>query len=104
MMSIGLAHYLMLAMLMFMIGFFIAVSKRNAIAVLMGIELMLNATNINMVCFNRYLHPDVAMGTAFMMFVLVVAAAEVAVGLAIIMKNYRERGTADVAEINWLKW
>ena len=71
---------------------------------LMGIELMLNAVNINLVAFNRFLNPEVAVGYVFVLLIMVVAAAEVAVGLAIILKNYRERGRSDLSDINWLKW
>jgi NADH:ubiquinone oxidoreductase subunit K len=102
--SIGLQHYLILAALLFVIGFYGAVAKRNAIAVLMGIELMLNAVNINLIAFNRYLAADVALGIIFAIFVIVVAAAEVAVGLAIIIKIYRERLTTNVDDVDWLKW
>lgn len=101
---IGLGHYLVLATILFCIGLYGALAKRNPIAVLMGIELMLSAVNINLVAFNRFLNPDLASGYVFMLIVLVVAAAEVSIGIAIIMKNYRERGTVDLAEINWLKW
>lgn len=102
--GIGLEHYLILAALVFTIGFYGAVAKKNAIAVLMGVELMLNAVNINMVAFNRFLNADVAMGFVFAIFVIVVAASEVAVGLAIIMKIYRERLVTNVDDIDWLKW
>ena len=102
--SIGLEHYLILAALVFTIGFYGAVAKKNAIAVLMGVELMLNAVNINLVAFNRFLNPDAAMGFVFAIFVIVVAASEVAVGLAIIIKIYRERLVTNVDDIDWLKW
>lgn len=102
--GIGMEHYLILAALLFTIGFYGAVAKRNAIAVLMGVELMLNAVNINLVVFNRFLNPDAAAGFVFAIFVIVVAAAEVAVGLAIIIKIYRERLVTNVDNIDWLKW
>lgn len=101
---IGLSHYLIVAAILFSIGLFAAIAKRNPIAVLMGIELMLNAVNINLVVFNRFIGFDGASGYVFVLLIMVVAAAEVAVGLAIIMKNYRERGTSDVSTVNWLKW
>lgn len=103
-MTIGLNHFLVLAAILFAIGLLAALSKRNPISVLMGIELMLNSVNINLIAFNRFLNPDVASGAIFMMIVLVVAAAEVAAGVAIIMKHYRQRGNADLATVNWLKW
>ena len=101
---IGLTHYLFLALLLFCIGLFIALSRRNPIGVLMGIELVLDAVNINLVAFNRFLNPEVAVGYVFVLLIMVVAAAEVAVGLAIILKNYRERGRSDLSDTNWLKW
>lgn len=103
-MTIGLGHYLTVATILFCIGLFTALGKRNPIGVLMGIELMLNAVNINLVAFNRFLNPDSPAGYVFVLIIMVVAASEVAVGLAIVMKNYRERGSSDVTEINWLKW
>jgi NADH:ubiquinone oxidoreductase subunit K len=101
---IGLEHYLVLAAVLFSIGFYGAIAKKNAIAVLMGVELMLNAVNINLVAFNRFLTPDTASGFIFTLFVIAVAAAEVAVGLAIIIKIYREKLITNVDEIDWLKW
>lgn len=101
---IGLSHYLVVAAILFAIGLFAALSKRNPIGVLIGIELMLNAVNINLVAFNRFLLPNTASGYTFVLLIMVVAASEVAVGLAIIMKNYRERGNSDLNDINWLKW
>lgn len=100
---IGLTHYLLLGAILFAIGLFAALVKRNAIAVLMGVELMLSAVNINLLAFNRFLGTG-AGGYVFVMVILVVAATEVAVGLALIMKNFHERGNADVTEIDWLKW
>lgn len=103
-MTIGLTHYLLLAAILFAIGLFNALAKRNAIAVLMGIELMLNAVNINLLAFNRFVGISGVNGYVFVMVVLVVAATEVAVGLALILKNFHERGISDVTEIDWLKW
>jgi len=75
---IGLQHFLILAAALFCIGFYCAVVKKNAIAVFMGIELMLNSANINLVAFNRFISPDKLDGHVFAIFVMVVAAAEVA--------------------------
>ncbi|MBE3580694.1 MAG: NADH-quinone oxidoreductase subunit NuoK [Thermoanaerobacteraceae bacterium] len=99
-----LSHYLTLAGLLFVVGLFGALAKRNAVAVLMGIELMLNAVNINLVAFNRFLNPGEVTGQVFALFVIVVAAAEVAVGLAIVINLYRRRLATDVEEADWLKW
>lgn len=101
---IGLTHYLILAAFLFAIGLFNALAKRNVIAVLMGIDLMLNAVNINLLAFNRFVGLNNVDGYAFALIVLVVAATEVAVGLALIIKHFRESGNSDVAKIDWLKW
>ncbi len=79
-------------------------ARRNAIAILMGIELMLNAVNLNLVAFWRYLWSDSLTGVVFVIIVLAVAAAEVAVGLALIISIYRRRSTVVVEEIDLLKW
>ncbi len=92
-MSIGLEHYLILSAILFSIGLYGALSKRNAIIILMSIEIMLNAVNIAMVAFSRYIVPLLLTGQVFAIFIMVVAAAEAAVGLAIIMAIYRSRGT-----------
>lgn len=101
---ITLSHYLVLAAFLFAIGLFNALAKRNVIAVLMGIELMLNAVNINLIAFNRFVGVNGVDGYIFTLIVLVVAATEVAAGLALIIKDFRESGNSDVAQINWLKW
>ena len=101
---IGLTHYLLLGAFLFAIVLFNALAKRNIIAVLMGIELMLNAVNINLLAFNRFVGINGVDGYAFVLIVLVVAATEVVVGLALIIKHFRESGESDVAKIDWLKW
>jgi NADH-quinone oxidoreductase subunit K len=78
-------------------------ARRNAIAILMGVELMLNAVNINLVAFWRYATPENMMGQAFTAFVLVVAAAEAAVGLAIIISVYRSRNSVVVEEVDSMR-
>jgi len=103
-MSIGLEHYLILSAILFSIGLYGALAKRNAIIILMSIELMLNAVNIAMVAFSRYIVPLLLTGQIFAIFVMVVAAAEVAVGLAIIIAIYRSRETVDATKINLMKW
>jgi NADH-quinone oxidoreductase subunit K len=101
---IPLSWYLILAAALFSIGLFGVLSRRNAIAILMGVELMLNAVNINLVAFWRYRTPEVITGQAFAVIVLAVAAAEVAVGLALIISVYRRRRTVAAEEISMLKW
>jgi NADH:ubiquinone oxidoreductase subunit K len=103
-MSVGLEHYLILAAVLFSIGLYGALAKRNAIIILMCIELMLNAVNIAMVAFSRYVVPLQLTGQIFVIFIMVVAAAEVAVGLAIIIAIFRHRETIDTTKIDLMKW
>jgi NAD(P)H-quinone oxidoreductase subunit 4L len=102
--EIGLNHYLVLSALLFVIGLYGALSRRNAIAILMSIELMLNGVNVALVAFSRYITPTLPTGQVFALFVATVAAAEAAVGLAIVISIYRTRETVDVEKINLLKW
>ena len=103
-MNIGLEHYLILSTVLFAIGLYGALAKRNAIIILMSIELMLNAVNIAMVAFSRYIVPALLTGQIFAIFIIVVAAAEATVGLAIVIGIYRNRETIDATEINLMKW
>jgi len=101
-MSIGLTHYLVLAAILFTIGVFgIFVNRKNVIIILMCIELILLAVNINFVAFSAY-SGDIA-GQVFALFVLTVAAAEAAVGLAILVVYFRNRGDIAVEDINLMK-
>lgn len=102
---VPLSWYLILAAFMFSSGLYAALGRRNAIAVLMGIELMLNAANINLVAFWRYSASPVERvdGQVFAIFVMAVAAAEVAVGLALIISVYRNRKTLNLDELDILK-
>ena len=102
-MSVGLEHYLILSAVLFTIGLYGALAKRNAVVILMCIEIMLNAVNINLVAFWRYLDPAKLTGQIFAIFVFAVAAAEVAVGLALVIAIYRNRDTVVVEEIDLLK-
>jgi NADH-quinone oxidoreductase subunit K len=102
MMTIGLSHYLILASILFTIGVFgIFLNRKNVIIILMSIELMLLSVNINFVAFSSYLH-DLA-GQVFAMFVLTVAAAEAAIGLAILVVFFRNRGTIAVEAISEMR-
>jgi NAD(P)H-quinone oxidoreductase subunit 4L len=103
-MTIGLNHFLILAGLLFSIGLYGALTKRNAIVILISIELMLNAVNIALVAFSRFITPVALTGQVFTIFVIVVAAAEVAIGLAIIISIYRNRDTIDINKIDLMKW
>ena len=102
-MSIGLTHYLLLAAMLFAIGMFGVLSKRNIIAVLMGIELMLNAVNINLVAFNRFMPVHDLTGHLMALFAIVVGVAEVAIGIALAFRIYRDRNTINVDELNRMK-
>ncbi len=102
-MSIPLNWFLVLAAALFSIGLYGVLSRRHAIGILMGIELMLNAVNINLVAFWRYIDPVKITGQIFAIFVFTVAAAEVAVGLALVIAIYRNRDTVIVEEIDLLK-
>ena len=100
---VPLEWYLILAAALFCIGFYGVLSRRNFVAILMGVELMLNGVNINLVAFWRYLEPAGATGQAFALFVYAVAAAEVAVGLALIIAVWRARDTVNVEDVNLLQ-
>ncbi len=103
-MSIPLSWYLVLSAVLFCIGLYGVLARKNAVAILLGVELMLNAVNINLVAFWRYLDPAQMAGQAFAVIVLAVAAAEVAVGLALIISVYRRRKTVVADEIDLMKW
>ena len=103
-MSIGLEHYLILSAVLFSIGLYGALAKRNAVVILMSIEIMLVAVSIAMVAFSRFIVPTLLTGQVFAIFIMVVAAAEVAVGLAIIIAIYRSRETMDATKLNLMKW
>lgn len=99
---IPLSHYLILATLLFCIGLAVALTRRNAIAVLIGLELMLNAANLNLVAFSRY-DAGLLQGQIFALFVIVVAAAEAAVALALVVRVYGFYKNADLGSLNELK-
>ncbi len=100
---VPLSWYLITSALLFCIGLFGVFARRNAVAILMSIELMLNAVNINLVAFWRFQTPTRPVGLAFAVFVLVVAAAEAAVGLALILSIYRQRKHVVVEDMDLLK-
>ena len=101
-MTIGIAHYLTVAACLFTLGMLgIFLNRKNVIVILMSIELMLLAVNINLVAFSAFLN-DIT-GQVFTMFVLTVAAAEAAIGLAILVTFFRNRGTIDVEDVNVMK-
>jgi NADH:ubiquinone oxidoreductase subunit K len=101
---VGLEHYLILSAILFSIGLYGVFAKRNAIAILLCIEIMLNAVNIALAGFSRYVTPTALTGQVFVIFIMVVAAAEAAVSLAIIMAIYRKRNSIDSTKIDLMKW
>ena len=103
-MQVGLMHYLILSALLFCVGLYGVLTRRNAVAILMGIELMLNAANINLVAFNRYVAPTAVGGQIFALVIITLAACEAAVGLALVLAAYRSLETTQVDEINIMKW
>jgi NADH:ubiquinone oxidoreductase subunit K len=101
---IPLSWYLILAAALFSIGLYGVLARRNAVAILLGVELMLNAVNINLVAFWRYGDISQMAGQVFAIIVFAVAAAEVAVGLALVISVYRRRNTVVAEELDLLKW
>ena len=101
---IPLSWYIILAAALFSIGLFGVLARRNAVAILLGVELMLNAVNINLVSFWRYGDISLMAGQVFAIIVFAVAAAEVAVGLALVISVYRRRNTVVAEDLDLLKW
>lgn len=101
---VPLSWYLIFAAALFCIGLYGVLARRNAVAILMGIELMLNAVNVNLIAFWRYQGGAQLAGQAFAIMVFAVAAAEVAVGLALIISIYRRRNTVLADEIDMMKF
>ena len=97
----GLQAYLTLAAVVFCLGLFGTVTRRNTIGILLGIELMLNAVNINLVAFRRFRGDDA--GMVFTLFAICITVAEVALGLAIVILMFRTRRTASADHVDWLK-
>ena len=103
-MQVGLTHYLVVGALLFCLGLYAMLTRRNAVAILMGIELMLNAANVNLVAFNKFVAPAAVSGQVFALVVITLAACEAGVGLALVMAAYRNLETIHVDEINVMKW
>jgi NADH:ubiquinone oxidoreductase subunit K len=104
MFTVGLDQYIILSAILFCIGLFGVLTQRNVIKVIMCLEIMLNAVNIALIAFSQYIVPILLTGQIFAIFVMVVAAAEVAVGIAIIFSIYRNRESVDMENFNILKW
>ncbi len=104
-MSVDLEHYLLVGAILFAIGLYLALAKRNFVGVLMGIELMFNAASLTLIAFSRVVESENPLdGHVFVVFVVTVASAEAAVALAIAVLLYRVRETVDVDKANLLKW
>lgn len=101
---IPLSWYLLVSAALFCIGLYGVLARRNAVAMLMAVELMLNAVNINLVAFWRYVTPTMPIGKAWAVFVLAIAAAEAAVGLALVISIYRSRDSVVAEELDTLKF
>ena len=99
---VTLQHYLVLSAILFSLGIIGVMFRRNLIVILMSLELMLNAVNQTFIAFARYL--DSVEGQVFVLFIMVVAAAEVAVGLAVAVAIFRESGSIDVNDVKLMKW
>jgi NADH:ubiquinone oxidoreductase subunit K len=102
--ALSLQHFLVVGALLFALGVYAVLARRNAIAILMGVELMLNAANINFLAFWRFLGVRDLEGQVFVLIVITVAAAEAAVGLAIILNLYRNFRTINVESADTMKW
>jgi NADH-quinone oxidoreductase subunit K len=102
-MTITPLHFVGVSVLLFGIGLLVVLTRRNAIGILMGIELMLNAVNVALVTFDRVYGPERLDGQLFSLFVITVAAAEAVVGLALILAIYRSRGTVAVDDLHELR-
>lgn len=99
-----LTHVELLSAALFAIGLYGVLARRNAVMILMSIELMLNAANINLIAYAAFLDPGRVLGQIIAIFVITVAAAEVGLALAIILQLYRNRATANVDEMDLMKW
>jgi NADH:ubiquinone oxidoreductase subunit K len=99
-----LNQFLILAAFLFALGVYGLLVRRNAVMVLLAVELMLNAVNINLIAFEAVLRSSEAIGQVFAIFVITVAAAEVGIGLAIVLMIFRNRASANVDELNLMKW
>jgi NADH:ubiquinone oxidoreductase subunit K len=102
--GVPLQNYIILSSIVFSIGVYGVLARRNAVLILMSVELMLNAVSINMVAFAVYTAPSLFVGIIFAIFVITIAAAEVGLALAIVLRVFRNRGTANVDELDTLKW
>jgi len=101
---VPLENYLVLSAILFSLGVYGVLARRNAVLILMSVELMLNAVSLNFIAFSVYLDPDRIIGAIFAVFVITVAAAEVGLALAIVIRLFRNRATSNVDEAAIMKW
>ena len=101
---IPIQHFLVLSNILFALGMYGVLARRSAVLILMSIELMLQAVSINFIAFAVYLYPEQFTGLIFAIFVITIAAAEVGLALAIVLRVFRNRATANVDEVDVLKW
>ncbi|HAN79278.1 MAG TPA: NADH-quinone oxidoreductase subunit NuoK [Bacteroidales bacterium] len=102
--GIPLIHFIIVATIMFFVGIYGFLTRRNLITILMSTELILNSVNINFVAFNKYLYPNQLEGHFFSVFIIAIAAAEAAVAIAIIINIYRRFTTINVEDVNQMKY
>jgi NADH:ubiquinone oxidoreductase subunit K len=103
-MPVPLTHLVIFSALLFLTGFYGALTRRNVVGILISIEIMINAVNINFIAFSRSLDASPIVGQVFVLFIIVLAATTAAVGLAIVLALYRNQKTVYTDEINLLKW
>lgn len=101
---IELEHVLIVSAILFSLGLYGVLARRNAVMILLAIELMLNAVNINLVAFAVYTAPDMFIGVIFAIFIITVSAAEISLALAIVLRLYRSRSSVNVDNVNLMKW
>jgi len=101
---IPIENFLVLSGILFSLGIYGVLARRSAILIIMSVELMLQAVSINFIAFAVYLHPEQFTGLIFAIFVITIAAAEVGLALGIILRIFRNKGTANVDEVDMLKW
>jgi len=102
--GIPITHFLVVSTLMFFIGIYGFLTRRNLITILMSVELILNSVNINFVVFNRYLYPDKLQGQFFALFIVAIAAAEASVAIALIINIYRRFTSIEVGDVDEMKY
>lgn len=102
--GIGLEYFIILGTLLFFIGVYGFLTRKNLITILMSTELILNSVNINFVAFNKYLYPENLEGQFFALFIIAIAATEVAVAISIVISLYRKINTIDVEKVNEMKF